>query len=95
MERGTLERTAEQIAHFTQHVRFVSCNPEQNRQRFYLLSWQTSLHGEPVLVCTWGRLGTLGRSRILGLPEISPNASSLTRLIKRRLQRGYQVTEWC
>ncbi len=92
--RGTREPAAEQIAHFTQYVRFVSCNPEQNRQRFYLLSWQQSLHGELVLVCSWGRLGTLGRSRSIRFPDGSPVVVSLQRLIRRRLRRGYQVIEW-
>ncbi len=89
-----MEITAEQVAQFEHYVRFVSCDPAQNRQRFYLLSWQRSLDGESVLMCTWGRLGTLGRSRIIHFPESSSVGTSLQRLIKRRLQRGYHVIEW-
>ncbi len=93
--RGTMEVAAEQIARFEQYVRFVSCDPEQNRQRFYLLCWQRSLHGECILVSTWGRLGTLGRSRVIRFPERLPVETSLQRLIRRRLRRGYQIIEWC
>jgi predicted DNA-binding WGR domain protein len=90
-----MEIAAEQIIQFEHYVRLVSCAPEQNRQRFYLFSWQPSLYGERVLVCTWGRIGTLGCSRSIFFAESSPVAASLQRLIQRRLQRGYQVTEWC
>ncbi len=51
--RGIVDLPPEQLAQFQQYVRFVSCNAEQNRQRFYLLTWQRSLHGELVLVCSW------------------------------------------
>lgn len=91
-----MEITAEQVVQFEQYVRFVSCNPQQNRQRFYLLTWQRSLIGELTLMCTWGRLGTLGRSRVIRFPDSSPVVTSLQRLIRRRrLRRGYHVTEWC
>ncbi len=86
---------AEQVVRFEHYVRLVSCAPEQNRQRFYLFSWQRSLYGERVLVCTWGRIGTQGRSRVIVFPDGSPVAMNLARLINRRLQRGYHVTEWC
>lgn len=93
-ELGTVDITAEQIAEFEHYVRFVSCDPAKNRQRFYLLAWHTSLHGEFALVCTWGRVGTLGRSRVIIFPPDVPTATSLARLIKRRFRRGYRVTEW-
>ncbi len=89
-----MEIAAEQVAQFEHYVRLVSCAPEQNRQRFYLFSWQPSLYSERVLVCTWGRIGTLGRSRVIRFPDNLPVAASLQRVIKRRMQRGYQVTEW-
>ncbi len=50
--RGMVDLLPEQLAQFEQYVRFVSCDPQQNRQRFYVLSWQRLLHGELVLVCT-------------------------------------------
>ena len=55
----------EELVRFQHYVRFVSLNPAKNRARFYLLSWQISLEGDTALVCTWGRLGTQGRSRVV------------------------------
>lgn len=91
--RAQDEVRAEQIAQFKHYVRFVSRDPEKNRHRFYLLSWQISLQDDTVLVCTWGRLGIHGRSRILLLTN-ALTETYLERLIRRRLQRGYRVCEW-
>ncbi len=91
---GTVEVATEELVQFKQYVRFVSRNSETNRQRFYLLSWQVSLQGDIALVCTWGRLGTQGRSRVIVFPANMPVETRLERLIKRRLIRGYSVTEW-
>ncbi len=81
-----LDLMTEQIAEFAQYVRLVSCAPEHNRQRFYVFNWQRSLCGERVLVCTWGRIGTLGRSRVIHFSDNAPVATSLQRLINRRLR---------
>ena len=90
----TEENSAEELAQFEQYVRFVSWDPAKNRQRFYLLSWQSTLDGETALVCSWGRLGTHGRSRTIFYPERAQVQETLVELIKRRLQRGYHVTAW-
>ena len=91
---GPEQIAPEALAHFQHYVRFVSRDPAKNRARFYLLSWQVALDGETALVCTWGRLGTRGRSRVMFVPDHAAAASKLERLIKRRLKRGYQVVEW-
>ena len=79
---------------FTQYIHFVSHDPTKNRHRFYLLSWQPTLDGTRVRMCTWGRLGTQGRARVLCAAH-QPNAQEIiARIIRRRLQRGYQVTAW-
>lgn len=85
-----MEIAAEHVIPFEHDVRLVSCAPEHNRQCFYVFRWQRSLSGERVLVCTWGWMGTLGRSRSIFVPESSPG-TSLQRLINRRLKRGYDV----
>ena len=82
------------LVQFTDYIRFVSRDPTKNRNRFYLLSWQPSLDGRTALVYTWGRVGTHGRSRVIHYPERTTAHDALARLIKRRLQRGYQVAEW-
>ena len=52
------------------------------------------LDGDIALVCSWGRLGTHGRSRTIVYPERAQVQDKLGRLIKRRLTHGYQVTAW-
>ena len=84
----------EALAQFEHYIRFVSCDPAKNRNRFYLLSWQPTLDGSIALVCTWGRLGTRGRFRLLCAAD-QPNVQDMVaRIIRRRVQRGYQVIEW-
>ncbi len=84
----------EVLAQFAHYIRFVSCDPAKNRNRFYLLNWQPALDGSAVLISTWGRLGTRGRSQIIRYPEQAPVHEVIRRIIQRRLQRGYQVIEW-
>ncbi len=92
--RGTDTTSAEDVAQFTQYVRFVSRDPARNRERFYVLSWQGTLQGDTVLLCRWGRLGTQGRSLTIVYSEQDQLQEKILRLIKRRLQHGYQITEW-
>lgn len=49
---------------FRSFIRLESIDPSRNRARFYALAWQPTLWGEEALRCTWGRLGTLGRSHV-------------------------------
>src|SRR3712207_1066988 len=92
--QGPAEVTAEELAQFEQYVRLVSTDAAKNRQRFYQLSWQPMLDGDIALVCTWGRLGTHGRTRTIFYPERAEVQDKLLRLLRRRLQRGYRVIEW-
>jgi predicted DNA-binding WGR domain protein len=90
----TAEVPVDQLALFTHFLRFESHDPATNRHRYYLLSWQPTLDGSTVLVATWGRMQTHGRSHILCIAT-QPNVQDLVvRIIKRRLHRGYQVAEW-
>ena len=92
--QGTEERSPDELAQFEQYISLVSRDLARNRQRFYLLSWQPMLDGDIALVCTWGRLGTHGRSRTIFYPDRAQVQAKLVGLIKRRLQRGYQVDAW-
>ncbi len=92
--KGMTSASVEDVAHFTQYVRFVSRDPTNNRERFYVLSWQGTLQGDTVLLCRWGRLGTQGRSLTIVYSEQDQVQGKILRLIKRRLQHGYQITEW-
>jgi predicted DNA-binding WGR domain protein len=84
----------EALVQFTQALRFESHDPATNRHRYYVLSWQPRLDGSMVLVGTWGRMQTHGRSRMLCTAD-QPNAQEIVaRIIRRRLQRGYHVAAW-
>ena len=84
----------EKFVHFVHYIRFVSCDPAKNRNRFYLLSWQPTLDGRAVLISTWGRLGTPGRARVMCYREQADVQDIIAQIIRRRLQRGYRVVEW-
>ncbi len=73
----------------------ISINPSENRYRFYRISHQRTLWGEDVLVQTWGRLGTDGQSQLLFLDGGEQVRTAMAKLLRRRLQHGYQVTESC
>ncbi len=92
--QGTEEFSPEELAQFEQYISLVSRDLARNRQRFYLLSWQPMLDGDIALVCSWGRLGTHGRARTIFYPDRAQVQEKLVGLIKRRLQRGYEVTAW-
>jgi predicted DNA-binding WGR domain protein len=93
-QRQPEEVPLDALVQFTHYIRFVSLDPTKNRSRFYRISWQPTLDGSAALVCTWGRLGTYGRSRMLCAAD-QPNAQDIVaRIIRRRLQRGYQVVAW-
>ena len=82
------------LVQFAHYVRFVSVHPLKNRQRFYLLTWQASLEGTVALVCTWVRLGSPGRSRVVFVSNQQAIEMKLIKLMQRRFKHGYQVTEW-
>jgi len=77
--------TTETLVQFTDYIRFVSRDPAKNRNRFYLLSWQPTLDGSAALVCTWGRLGTRGRSRLLCAADQPDAQDIVARIIRRRM----------
>jgi predicted DNA-binding WGR domain protein len=71
----------------------LSIDPSENRYRFYRISHQRTLWGEDVLVQTWGRLGTDGQSQLHFLEVGEQVQTAMTKLLRRRLQHGYQVVE--
>lgn len=63
--------------------------PEQNMARFYAIWLQPDLFGKMSLVCTWGRIGTLGRVRAMAFDV--PEAACIARdtILRRKLAKGY------
>ncbi len=82
------------LAHFCAYLRFVSIDPARNRARFYTLTWQPILWGGGAVLCTWGRLGRQGRTRQWCYPDRVSAQTTVERIIRRRLQHGYQVIGW-
>jgi len=70
----------------------VSIDPKKNRYRFYRISHQRTLWDEDVLVQTWGRLGTEGRSRLCFLDDAAQAHTMMAKLLHRRSLHGYRMT---
>jgi predicted DNA-binding WGR domain protein len=91
---GDASHTASAAAAFTQYVHFVSVDLAENRRRFYTLTWQPDLWGGGALVRSWGRVGRQGQQLVEPFPTRETAQLAIDRLVRRRLQRGYQVTAW-
>ncbi len=85
---------AELLASFQAYVRFESVDPEQDRHRFYDLSWQPTLFGDGALVRTWGRQGQPGTTRATFYPDRTCAEAEVRQVVRRRLQHGYRVLDW-
>ncbi|MGE0545001.1 MAG: WGR domain-containing protein [Dehalococcoidia bacterium] len=84
----------ETLAGFQAYVRFASIDPAQNRLRFYDPRWQPTLFGEGALVRVWGRQGQPGTIRATVYPGRSQAQQAIHRVVRRRLQHGYQLLDW-
>jgi len=82
------------VVGFQQYARFTSIDPDENRRRFYLLSWQPSLFGGGLLVRSWGRVGTSGQSRAAAFADRARAQAAIERLVRRRIRRRYELREW-
>jgi predicted DNA-binding WGR domain protein len=91
MSNRALDDRIEAWLHFVQTLRLVSLDPSRNRARVYVLTWQPTLWGEIALVRTWGRLDHPGRSQMTIYPDRHQAQTDLRRLLRRRLQHGYDV----
>ena len=69
----------------------VSIDSLRNRYRFYRMRHQRTLWGEDVLVQTWGRQGTDGRTRVQFLEDREHVRTAMAKLLRRRLQHGYEI----
>jgi len=64
----------------------VSIDSLKNRYRFYRMRHQRTLWSEDVLVQTWGRQGTDGRTRVQFLEGREHVQTEMAKLLRRRLQ---------
>jgi predicted DNA-binding WGR domain protein len=79
---------------FTHELRLVSIDDSRNRARFYVLQWQPTLWDGVALVRVWGRIGSRGRAQVLRCADTPEVDDIVARLVRRRLQHGYQVVDW-
>ena len=64
--------------------------PDVNMARYYVLSIEPSLFGDPTLVREWGRLGH-NRRRIIEIHGNEQDAvQALDTWLERKLRRGYR-----
>lgn len=70
-------------------LRLESVDAAKNRFRFYTFTWQQTLWGEWAICCTWGRIGSLGRTGVAYLGHHSGLTDALPELVAQRLRHGY------
>ncbi len=81
-------------ASFRQGVVLASVDPDRNRARRYLLTWQPGLWGGGTLTRAWGRIGKPGRSLTVAFDDREAAQDAIVALIRRRLRHGYRVVAW-
>ena len=79
---------------FTRELRLVSLDPSRNRARFYLLQWHPTLWDDVALVGVWGRIGSRRQAKVLLHAPTPQVDATVARLVRRRLQHGYQLVDW-
>ena len=72
-------------------LRLESVDAAKNRFRFYTFTSHQTLWGEWAICCTWGRIGSLGRSRVAYRGHRFGASRALTALVEHRIQRGYKL----
>ena len=83
----------EAVGQFKAYARFVSVDAAKNRYRYYSLTWQPGLWGDGALTRCWGRIGTKGRSVETIYKDRACAQALVEKIVKRRLQHGYQVVD--
>ena len=73
---------------------YKSINPDKNRFRFrfYSMYIERSLFGEFILSCTWGRIGTRGRTKNIIFDTLDECMRELKRIMRVRERHGYSVS---
>lgn len=75
--------------HFNLYLERVEA--AENRYRFYVLSIEQTLFGEPVLVRRWGRIGTKGRMQLQTCASDMDAIRLFADHLKRRRSHAYRV----
>src|SRR3954470_14452492 len=83
--------SVDEVARFERFVRLTRPDRTRGRPRVYMLRWETPLFSEHTLVRTYGPQGTEGRTISRSYPDPESARRDITRLLHRRLRRGYQI----
>jgi len=67
----------------------------RNMARFYALSIQPTLFGEPSLLRSWGRIGSRGQQKIHVFGEESEAVALFLELVAQKHKRGYRPRTSC
>lgn len=68
-------------------------NPAENERRFYFVCTGPSLFHPIAVIRSWGRIGGYTRSMITACASGEEAEKLATRLVKKRLKRGYTIVE--
>lgn len=69
------------------HLRRI--DPSRNMRRFYSLAIQPTLFGGASVIRDWGRIGTMGRSKIETFDSDGDAATASMRLERAKRRKGY------
>lgn len=72
------------------HLYLERLDPGRNMQRFYALSLEPTLFGDLAVVRRWGRIGTLGRSRLALCRTEAEAVALFLDMARRKIRRNYR-----
>ena len=72
------------------HLYIERRDPARNMERFYALSIEETLFGQPCLVRRWGRIGTEGRTVQHSFEDESDAVGLFLAVLRLKRRRGYQ-----
>lgn len=74
------------------HLYIERRDPSRNMARFYALSIEETLFGQPCLVRRWGRIGTSGRTVRHCFEQEAEAVDLFLELLRIKKRRGYRPT---
>lgn len=77
------------------HLYVERIDAARNMARFYALSIQPTLFGEPSLLRAWGRIGSRGQQKIHVFEEESQAVRLFLELVAQKRKRGYRPRTSC
>ena len=64
-------------------------DPSRNLARFYAVSIQLNLFGEPTLIRMFGRIDKVGHALVETFADVSSAELARTTIVQKKLKRGY------